>query len=64
MFAAVGWAFAFAPRKSRGPKGAVGADGSVKPRGGASGAAAKKGAKPGFMARVEARWDRRRGQGF
>ncbi len=60
MFAAVGWAFAFAPRK-KGPEGVVGPDGKVgvRPPGKAKGA-------PGgstFMSRLEARGDRRREQG-
>ncbi len=61
MFAAVGWAFAFAPRK-RGPHGVVGADGAVAPRGTAKGRT-KGSSTAGFMSRMEARWDRRRGHG-
>ncbi|GAB2454763.1 DUF3040 domain-containing protein [Xylanimonas ulmi] len=63
MFAAVGWAFAFAPR-SKGPEGVVRADGSVGARPAAKGRGGKPGLnKPGLMARLEARWDRRREQG-
>jgi hypothetical protein len=62
MVAAVGWAFAFAPRK-RGPQGVVGADGTVGSR--TASKSRPKGApnSAGFMSRMEARWDRRRGQG-
>lgn len=67
MFAAVAWAFAAAPR-SKGPQGTVRADGSVDRR-----PPGKKGSgrgsnrtttpsKDGFIARLEERWERRRGQ--
>lgn len=55
MFASVGLAFAM-PRRSTGPQGVVGADGRVRP------AARKPASKPGLMARLEARWERRRGE--
>ena len=58
MFAAVAFAFA-KPRGAaarRGPQGTVQADGAIKP------AAASRHHKPGFMARLEERWDRRRGE--
>ena len=58
MFAAVAWAFAFAPR-SKGPEGVVRGDGTV----GARPAKGARSTKPGFMARLEARWDHRRQQG-
>ncbi|MCL1870187.1 MAG: DUF3040 domain-containing protein [Promicromonosporaceae bacterium] len=61
MFAAVAWAFAFAPRsKAKGPQGAVRADGSV----GARPASKPAKGRSGFMSRLEARWDRRREQGL
>ncbi|MFV2144506.1 MULTISPECIES: DUF3040 domain-containing protein [Isoptericola] len=68
MFAGVVYAFS-APRK-KGPQGVVAADGTVDPSSAAhagSGerrnraAAPSKG--PGFLARLEERWDRRRDQG-
>jgi hypothetical protein len=60
MFAAVGWAFAFAPRSKRGPEGVVGRDGTgIRSPGRAKGTSG--GSR--FMSRLEARWDRRREQG-
>ncbi len=60
MFAAVAWAFAFAP-KGKGPQGVVQPDGTVGARPTAKGAKPAK--QSGFMARMEARWDRRREHG-
>jgi hypothetical protein len=60
MFAAVAYAFANPQRASSGPQGVVTDDGAVrKPRSGPP----NKAAKHGFMARMEERWDRRRGEG-
>jgi len=56
MFAAVAWAFASKP-KAKGPEGVVRPDGKTGPR------PAKPARPSGFMARMEARWDRRRGHG-
>ena len=56
MFAAVAWAFASKP-KAAGPQGVVRPDGSTNPR------PPKAQRQSGFMARMEARWDRRRGHG-
>ena len=55
MFASVALAFAM-PRRSAGPQGVVAADGRVRQPG------SKAGPKQGFMARLEARWERRRGE--
>ncbi|GEK20632.1 DUF3040 domain-containing protein [Cellulomonas xylanilytica] len=56
MFAAVAFAFA-APHRASGPRsgphGVVQSDGKVKPT-------ARQ--KPGFMSRLEERWERRRGE--
>ncbi|MBT0995821.1 DUF3040 domain-containing protein [Cellulomonas sp. DKR-3] len=60
MFAAVAYAFANPRRSGSGPQGVVTDEGAVrKPRSGH----APKAAKQGFMARMEERWDKRRGQG-
>ncbi|WP_277212796.1 DUF3040 domain-containing protein [Isoptericola croceus] len=67
MFTGVVYAFS-APRK-KGPQGVVNADGTVEPSGpharagkrSTGSAAPTKG--PGFLARLEERWDRRREQG-
>jgi hypothetical protein len=67
MFAAVAWAFAAAPR-SKGPQGTVRADGSVDRRpqgrkgGGRGSNRTTTSSKDGFIARLEERWERRRGQ--
>ena len=58
MFAAVAFAFAVPHRSAgrSGPRGVVQSDGKVKP-------ATKPGRqKAGFMARLEERWERRRGE--
>lgn len=55
MFAAVALAFAM-PRRTAGPQGVVTGDGRVRTP------VRKKAVKQGFMARLEARWERRRGQ--
>lgn len=55
MFASVALAFAM-PRHSAGPQGVVGQDGRVRQPG------RKAGPKQGFMARLEERWERRRGE--
>lgn len=56
MFASVALAFAM-PRRSAGPQGVVGTDGKVhRP-------VRRSVSKQGFMARLEARWERRRDQG-
>ncbi|PZR55435.1 DUF3040 domain-containing protein [Xylanimonas oleitrophica] len=66
MFAAVAWAFAFAPRR-QGPEGVVREDGTVGPRPPAGGdKRAPRGGQnrnDGFLARLEERWERRRDQG-
>jgi hypothetical protein len=66
MFAGVVYAFS-APRR-KGPQGVVDADGTVHPSAGhresggrRSGSTTAKG--PGFLSRLEERWDRRREQG-
>lgn len=56
MFASVALAFAM-PRRAAGPQGVVGSDGQVRP------AARKSATKQGLMARLEARWERRQGDG-
>jgi hypothetical protein len=66
MFAAVAWAFASAPR-SKGPQGTVRADGGVNRRphkkaGGRGPQRTTTSSKDGFLARLEERWERRRGQ--
>ncbi|MCK0116621.1 Protein of unknown function (DUF3040) [Isoptericola sp. CG 20/1183] len=68
MFAGVVYAFS-APRK-KGPQGVVNADGTVGPSsaahagsGGHRGRTAAPSKGPGFLARLEERWDRRREQG-
>ena len=55
MFVSV--VLAFSPPRRKGPTGVVGADGSVRPA-----AASKRPAprRPGFIARFEQRWDKRR----
>jgi len=59
MFAAVAFAFA-APHRSAGhrsgPRGVVQSDGKVTP------VTKSRRQKPGFMARLEERWERRRGE--
>jgi hypothetical protein len=58
MFAAVAFAFAVPHRASgqrSGPRGVVQSDGQVKP-------AAPRQKKSGLMARLEERWERRRGE--
>lgn len=56
MFASVALAFAM-PHRAAGPQGVVGSDGQVRPSG------RKAPARQGFMARLEARWERRQGDG-
>ena len=58
MFGAV--AYAFAGPQASGPAGVVRNDGSVAPR---NRGAKKPAPRPGFMARLEERWDRRRHEG-
>lgn len=60
MFAAVAYAFA-RPHRASGPTGVVTDDGSVRK---ASGHKSSRGRPKGqgFMARMEERWDRRRGE--
>ncbi len=55
MFASVALAFAM-PRRPAGPRGVVGGDGHVRQPG------RKAAPKQGFMARLEERWERRRGE--
>ncbi|GEL94253.1 DUF3040 domain-containing protein [Cellulomonas composti] len=71
MFAAVAFAFAN-PHSHEGPQGVVEEDGTVRPAGpGASAKGARaprsgkqpKAHKPGFMDRLEERWDHRREDG-
>ena len=52
-----GGAWAFTPAK-KSVLGAVGPDGAVRRT--VSGESRKNGAKPGFMQRLEERWDKRR----
>ncbi len=64
MFGGVVYAFQ-SPRSRRGPVGTVDAEGKTRPKQ-RKGSSARKGsspARPGFMARLEQRWDRRREQG-
>jgi len=56
MFAAVAYAFA-RPHRASGPAGVVAEDGTVRKPGKAGRAKGQ-----GFMARMEERWDRRRGE--
>lgn len=65
MFAGVVYAFS-APRK-KGPQGVVNADGTVAPSSAAHAGESRRATTPskgpGFLARLEERWDRRRDQG-
>ncbi|GAA1969757.1 spore wall synthesis complex protein [Isoptericola halotolerans] len=61
MFAGVVYAFS-APRK-KGPQGVVGADGTVHPSSAKQQPGSSSAKGPGFLTRLEERWDRRREQG-
>ncbi len=61
MFAAVAYAFA-RPHRASGPTGVVADDGSVRKASGHKQAQGRRPKGQGFMARMEDRWDRRRGE--